>query len=759
MNAPFAAAALCVAAAFWSPRIASALPAGGCRGTELEVVLRGERLVDPLGIVGDTDGLELLAAAADRPEQCTLRLRIAADTVLGARTLRLHTAGGLSNPFQFRVGVLPMVRRAADQAVSTIPLDCTVDAELAPSTTDRYRVSVAAATAVTCEIEAQRLGFAAIDLALAVLGPDGVELAANDDNAFAHKDPWLQFHAAVAGDYEVRVRAATAGEADRGVYRLHVGTFARPVAVLPAGGQPGERLRATLLGGGEPRPCDVALPDRPGLAVPWFPDADGRVPPTPVWLRVGGPPNATATVDERGRLCAVFPGSVHGVVAAPGTAVTHWFHADQGDELSFLAVARTLRSPLDPVLTIVTADGRRLASNDDQASYGLDSQLRFRAEAAGDYGVEVRDALRTGSPLHVFRLEAERPGSAPRLRLVTGRRDDAALAVPRGGAIGAVLQWNGVDAAAATTLALAALPAGVTATFGPVRAGTNLVPLLLAAAAEAPRGAAMAEFTAARGAPPVAFAAGYLQELPLVLVRNDQPLVKAQQTSLPVAVVDAAPFALELLAPTVPIVRGAPLSLRAVVRRGDCKERIRLRALWTPPGLEAGQVTIEPGASEAQVPLSASAEALLGTFPFALIASIGGGRTGRCDLASGFVDLQVVEPPLSLQIADARGEPGQQLALRVQVTHAQAATATAPWRARLVGLPRGVTAADCEVPAGATEVVFALQLGADAAPGRHRGWQLEARLPVAGGELVCRGRGAELRIDERLPTATGEVAR
>jgi hypothetical protein len=747
--------------AFYSPRVASVFPAGAQRGSEVEIALRGERLDEPQGLLGDTDGIEVLQVAGDKPERCTLRLRLAPDCALGARLLRLRTSEGLSNPFQFRVGPLPESAVTPGDAPLPLELDRTVDAELAPGGVHRYLVTVPAGAVegpagarVRCEVEALRLGQRAVDLALEVRGPDGAVVASCDDDAFATKDPLLAFEAAQPGDYTIAVRGAYAGDMDRGVYRLHIGTFPRPLAAMPCGGAPGATLQLQLLGDGPPVVVTTTLPATTDLAVPCWPQVDGRTVPTPLWLRVGGPASREPTTDDKGRAFVQFPGAVHGVLAMPGASATFFFHAEKDSELLFRALARTLRSPLDPLLVVRDAGGRYLASNDDQNGLGLDSQLRFKAEAAGDFQIEVRDLLRQGSPRHAFRLEADRPAPDPTsARMILGRRDDAAVEVPQGAAMGCTLQLANADPEQGLSMFARELPPGVTATFGPVQRGTNLVPVLLAAEASAPLGGAMVSLGMHATKEPLERDAGFAQELPLVTVRNDQPIVRAVQRTLPVAVTKTAPLAVELTAPRVPIVRGAPLPLHVRITRAEGnKDRIRVRALWSPPGLNAGQCVLEGDKTEGDLPLSADGGAMLGTFPFAVVAT-DFRRGSRVEVASAFVQLTVEPAWIEATAAAVRTEQGKPVEVRFQLASKHALADK--WQARLLSLPKGVTAEPLELPADAKEAVFVLKVAADAPEGRHRNWQFEASVPGDGGTVTCRAGAPELRIDAPLPSTNG----
>lgn len=731
-----------------SPRVASAMPAGAQRGTEVEVELRGERLDDPLGLLGDTAGIEVLEVKSDKPERCTLRLRLAPDCGLGARLWRLRTAEGLSNALWFHVGGLPELRAQPGKEPQRLAQGCTVNGELAENGCDRFAVELAAGGRLCCEVEALRLGFAAADLALGVRGADGAELAAADDSIAGLKDPLLAFAAPRAGVYTIEVKPAFADRLNRGVYRLHVTAAPRPLWAVPCGGAPGEQLAVELLADGEVRRTAVRLPDAECDAWPWYPELDGVPLPTPVFLRVGGPPNRAAAADAKGSRFVPVPGSVHGIVGDAG-GERFWIHAEKGQQLQLTVLARSLRSPLDPLLIVRQQDGRYLASNDDQRSSSLDCGLRFTAPADGDYQLEVRDLLRRSSPLHGFRLEVAPPAQPLALKLNVGRRDEAALELPQGGRIGGVLQLSNADREAGLELLAQGLPAGVGATFAPPGKGLNQLPFVLDAAADAPLAGAMLGFAARSADAAAPRDAGYLQEIALVSVRNDQPLVTASLRALPVAVVAPMPFALELVPPTVPLVRGAPLGLQVKVRRQPGhKERIRVRALWTPPGVSAGQCTLDAGQDEAVLPLSANDGARLGSHPLIAVATVYR-RGGRRELGSAPVSLQVDEPWLRVTAGSARTEPGTPVELRLAV----AAKRPLPHgcRLRLLSLPRGVEADELQLPGDADAAAFALRVAADAPPGRHRGVLVEARIATDGGDVTCRFAAGELRIDRPLP--------
>ena len=83
--------------------------------------------------------------------------------------------------------------------------------------------------------------------------------------------------------------------------------------------------------------------------------------------------------------------------------------ARKGERFDLEVVAQRFGSPLDPLLRVLDASGRELASNDDAPGLGADARLEFRASNAGDYFVEVRDTRYAGSSRHCYRVRCAEP--------------------------------------------------------------------------------------------------------------------------------------------------------------------------------------------------------------------------------------------------------------------------------------------------------------------------------------------------------------
>jgi hypothetical protein len=105
------------------------------------------------------------------------------------------------------------------------------------------------------------------------------------------QDPFVTVIASVDGVYRVQVRDTNYGGGDSNRYVLHIGTFCRPAAVFPPGGQGGTEVAVKLIGDAAgDKSQRVQLPPA-GVPFDFYP-SDGPTPaPTPNPFRVSAFPN------------------------------------------------------------------------------------------------------------------------------------------------------------------------------------------------------------------------------------------------------------------------------------------------------------------------------------------------------------------------------------------------------------------------------------------------------------------------------------
>src|SRR5438477_5754241 len=129
-----------------------------------------------------------------------------------------------------------------------IPLNVTVEGVVDAEDVDYYAVELKKGQRLSVEIEGMRLAGAFFDPYVAVLDGKRFELATSDDSPLNKQDGICSIVAPAHGTYVVQVRESAYGGSGACAYRLHVGTFPRPLAVLPAGGKVGEEVEVRFLG-------------------------------------------------------------------------------------------------------------------------------------------------------------------------------------------------------------------------------------------------------------------------------------------------------------------------------------------------------------------------------------------------------------------------------------------------------------------------------------------------------------------------------
>ncbi|MCB9879943.1 MAG: PPC domain-containing protein [Planctomycetes bacterium] len=753
-------AALCVlAAALPAQTLISVRPAGGMPGQELEVNCYGTGLKDTVAVVWFEPGVDVLELVPERDDKVHLKLAVRADCALGTLPLLLQTRRGLTRAKAFRVGPLPSVGSEDGQAqraesAQPIALDTTVDGRILPEETDWFAVELVEGQALRIEAEGVRLGLYDLDLQLELFAPDGRLLVRSDDTSLGRADPWLSWIAAEAGLHRFALRDVAFGGARVGLYRLHVGTFPRPVGVLPAGGRPGETLQVALLGDAVPATTTLTLPQQPGVH-DVFPTVDGRPCPTPVHVVVDERANFVEGAEPAA--APAQPCAFHGVLAAPGEQDRFAFAAKKGERVELRALARTLRSPLDPVLRVHDDAGKELAVNDD--GLGLDARLRFVAPADGTYRVAVVDHLGRGGADYFYRLEVGELAAGPTTReAVPGRRpEDLGVAVPRGGRGATVLQVSGVDARDGVTLDFAGLPPGVRVVPIALPQGSALVPVVFEAAADAELHAALATPLARAEKEPHERPLQHEHDYPMLRVQNNAPYEQHTARALPVAVADAMPFDVSVAQPTVPILQSGSLSLPVHAARVEGnKDTITVTALWLPPGVSASTVRLTGDTQDGAMSFSANGQAAVGRWPIVLVATIDVGGVSRASCTAPVL-LEVQEPWLVAKLPRASVEQGAELVYEVELEPRRPFEGAIT--AELKRLPDGVAVTMPAIAADSTALPIRLAAAADARAGRHRSLYLRLSIETPDGVVAfVAGGGGELRVDEPLPPPAGAEA-
>ncbi len=747
------------------PRLSVIVPPGGQRGSEVNLTFAGRNLNDVEEILCYSPGFHFADVRSDKDNRVRAKLRIDPEVSLGEHCFRVRTRTGISELQTFWVGALPTLEEKEPNnefdAPQPIDPNVTIHGVVQSEDVDYFVVEAKKGERLSVEIEGMRLGNTLFDPYIAVLDAKRFELATSDDSPLLKQDGMLSLLAPEDGRYVIQVRESAYGGNGSSRYRLHVGNFPRPTAVYPAGGPAGQTVEVRLLGDPHGEVTRrIELPVHPRNDFVLTHRDDHGLTPSPLPFRVSDFPNILEVEPnqqlDQATPAPAIPAAFNGILAKKGDLDRFRFSAKKGQKLEVHCLARSIGSPMDPVLDVLNAEGKRLAGNDD--SNGLDSYFRLTIPADGEYIVQVRDHLRQGGPGYVYRVEFApiEPSvvlSMPKI----GRRTSQVrqtIPVPRGSRYATMINVQRKNLGGAFNLEFLRLPDGLRVTAPTVASNQNSVPVLFEADAEADLAGKLVEVKArpidGKNTVPSHFA------LPVQLVVGNPGNSVYRETIVDraaVAVTDQAPFTIEIIEPKVPLVRNGSMKLQVRVRRQEgFKGAVRLRMLYNPQGVSsASSVNIPADKNDAEYPMNSSSKAPLGKFPIVVLgnANVNG---GDLYVASQMVDLVIAEPFVAMQLERLAVTQGEAATLVAKISHQHPFEGKA--RVRLLGLPAKVTTQEFEFTKDTEELRFPIRTEAKSPEGRHKNVFCQVFIPQAGAQIVHRNVGStELRIDKPPPMA------
>lgn len=835
-RASFLAGLLVLVSAFiaeaGTPRLARVVPPGGQRGTTVEVMLQGRYLEKPEEVLVYEPGITVESVEAiegnieirgyrgrvEAGSGVRVKLKIADDCLLGVHGLRLRTAAGISEYQRFCVGPFATVeedersqrdgrndKRETAQAVS---LNSSVLGRMIdPTDVDLYRIEAKQGQRLSAEIEAVRLGVdqGIPDLHIALLDADGKRLIAADDSALFLQDPIVSLIAPKDGAYFVEVRHSTYS-AGNDVYRLHVGTFARPTGLYPAGGPAGKELSVRIIG--DPKgdwSQTVTLPvarfskpsnsEQPGLenrATESFDfrfvaiDAESNVPaPTPNTLRVSpfenvleAEPNDSEEA-TKSQSASSLPIAFNGIIEKSGDVDCFRFTAKKGERFKIHCLANALGSPLDPTIWVkqVGAKGnpqRATDSRPNQLGYPpfggmnrdtLDPILDFTAAADGEYVLGVEDDRSNGGADFVYRVEITPETDA--VYVYIPQDGEAAfqpqsrqsISIPSGGRYNTQLSIFNSNRPFNGDLELVAvgLPEGVTMHAPRVTPAMPRVPVVFEAAPDAKMQGKFIEIVArpVEAKEGVSLASGFRQSIPMSASGNNDFYVFNTFEKLAIAVTEPAPFSIEVEAPKSALVQNGEISLKfKIVRAEGFDEPVSVAMEWKPNGVSTGTpVTMKVEKNEGEYLLGAARNATAGSYPVTLSAVSGAQRpayrdgANRTYVSTKPITLLVAEPHIDAKFARASIERGKTANLTVKLNHLKPFEGKA--KATLARLPRGVELVEPfrEITSEDKEVTFTLKATDECLTGGYQGITLDLTVTEEGQAVRQLSGYGTLRID------------
>ena len=646
---------------------------------------------------------------------------------------------------------------------------------------DNYRVDVAEGQRISVEIESVRLGTLHYggdnDLAVRILDSAGKELAKSDRSAMYVQDPILSIAAPRSGSYFVEIGQQLFSPPKQVYYRAHIGTFSRPIGIYPAGGQAGSTIAARILGDplGE-RTEQIPLPKQTG-DYPYFAGNKDERPPSPNTLRVSPYPNVLKADGDMPTDVPSLPAALNGIIAKPGETDTFRFSAKKGEAWQVRVYARTLGSPMDPKIWIraATEKSKNLLEADDSkpADLGffswrgswaikdtLDPIAVFRAPSDGQYLLGIQDSQGKASPEHVYRVEIEHVRDAVYTHITSPDGYQiprlVGLIVPQGN------RWT-LDVQLAPgfgnnykddiDLEAVGLPRGVSMIAPRFTKGVTRLPVQFVAAPGAEQQAVLIELRARPVNKGIALLTGSKQTVELFNRPGERPLHLLFLEKYALAVTQPAPFHIELEKPDIALAQSGELALKVkVVRHGDFKDPVEVQTDWLPSNVsKEAAVTVPGDKSEAVFKIRSNDKAAPGVYKIAMNATTKGGDAfsgvGRIRVSSAFVDLQVSQPYLGVELQRSSIQRGQRGEIVGRIKHNQPFEGQAA--VTLTRLPHGVKMVDPgpKITSKDEQVIFQIQADADALVGLYKEISCEVTV-TANGQTVRQQTGSGvLRVD------------
>ena len=751
-----------------SPTLRGMKPMGGQRGTEVEVIMSGQRLADAKEILFYQPGITVTKLEAVGADQVKATFKLDPEARLGLHDFRVRTATGVSRLKTFSVGALKDVVETEPNndfaQPQPIANNVTVNGVAENEDVDYYSIQAKKGERITAEVEGIRLGLSLFDPYVAILDARRFELASSDDAALIWQDGFASIVAPEDGTYIVVVReSAYAGNANC-LYRLHVGNFPRPTATVPGGGKLGESVTVRWIGDvlGETT-STLTLPGSADRSFGLIAQDERGTAPYPNAFRLSSFGNAIeAEPNDDAKTATPFtpPIALNGVIEKAGDVDSFVFSATKGQTFDVRVFARQLRSPLDSVLTITARDGGGVANNDD--SGGPDSYVRFNAPKDGEFVISVNDHLKKGGADYAYRIEVS--PVAPKLTLSTPnesfRRGTAtmAIAVPKGNRQAILINAGRTDFGGDLTLSASGLPAGVAFEADTMSASTAVIPVLFTAGAEAQVGAAMATVNGKPVDPKLEIPSVFASTSELVLGQNNVPFWTRTVDSLAVTVAEEAPFSIEVVVPKVPIVRGGSMDLKVVAKRKpDFTAPIAVLLPWNPPGIASKSgIIIAEKQNEAVIPLNANNGAELRTWKIVVDATAEIASGGRTTVSSQLTPLTVAPQFLTMAYSAVTVEQGKEVDLPIKITKAVDFDGEA--KVTLVGLPNKVSTDPKTITKDTTDLVFHVKTDPASPAGETKNLFCQVVITQQGEPIVHNLGTGRLRIDTPLPQKAAPAA-
>ena len=758
------------------PRLDRVDPVGYQMADEIRIGLSGQGLDLLNGVLFLSEGFELIdwEEIEENPDRnAVARVRVSPDVKPGIHWLRVQSPHGVSTLEPFAIGDFPIIEEDSEnnnspEEAQRIELNHTVQGRVTAEDMDYYVVSLSKGQRVSMELEGIRLSTSGgrgqiFDPRIGVFDTDGEELAFSAFTSLLRQDPYLMFEAPADGDYIIEIRDSTFRGHNLGNYRLHVGEYVRPAITFPLGAPAGEEtLFSFLEEDGTVHEQTVTLTDSPDGLSEVFLDTDGRRPQAGNRVRVSDLRNVMAEMPnfEREQATVVsgdLPVALNGILSEEGAYA--WFKMDLkgGTNLEISVHARPLGSPIDSWISIHNAEGGQLAENDDARSGHPDSRLDFEVPEDGEYYIRIWDQLRRGGPTYAYRIEVDvqRPGITLSNPMFTNNNSHYRqfLTIPRGGYGALLMTVNRRRLADEVEFVMPDLPPGVEIVSPPVPRGLNSFPLVLHASEDADLTGWFARLDLRSvEEETAAFDVAYQQPFDYVAGAPGYTVHHSINVDrVAAAITEAPPFRLQLVQPSVPLLRNGVLNIDVEIERDeDYTAPVKLFMLWRPNGVSSlTELNIGEGQTSASYEFSANANAAVGDWQLTVLA----------EAAASIGNHYVAAKPITLSVAESFLTAAAEMTVVEQGGSGEIVFTLEREREfegditfNIINAPNGVEFEKVTFNGEVDEVAVPFTTAEETSIGRYGSLFVRAELPAEGGVMIQEiARETVLRVDRPRP--------
>jgi len=403
-------------------------PAGGERGTSVDLEIGGLNLSSATGVLISGDGVKTTLiplpskdmkgrnrkqklddqSSPQLADRIGVRVKIDPNAIPGLRDLRLQSLNGVSNKLSFEVGQYPNVpekNKSTEQNPTPVTkLPATLCGQIMPGEIDYFRFEATKGLNLIASVKARILVPYMADAVpgwfqsvIRITNSKGKEIAYCDDYRNA-VDPVIRCKIPETDTYTLAIHDAIFRGREDFNYRIEIGEIPFIEYAFPCVGKINENAKVTVKGFNLSQKIIQYKPSQEGLNELTASSKNGYLSnPIPFW---GVSKNTGFELDPSEKP-EILPNSVlYDSLTSPRQIKTYTIPASKNENIAIEIKARRLSSLLDARIKFRDPSGKLLLEVDDveDAMQGLmthhaDPIVQYQALVAGNYLLEVEDVL------------------------------------------------------------------------------------------------------------------------------------------------------------------------------------------------------------------------------------------------------------------------------------------------------------------------------------------------------------------------------